>query len=95
MSSDDVSMTPGSIHKPPIKVESKDLSSSKIVSGLAIEKVGGLFGVLPLQSMKECSMPTVSPTPYEGTSNSLNISMIGNILFCLQVILLIPSISKS
>ena len=68
MSSDDVSMTPGSIYKPPIKVESKDLSSSKIVSGLAIEKVGGSFGVLPFQSMKECSMPTVSPTLFEGTS---------------------------
>ena len=95
MSSDDVSMTPGGLHKPPIKVESKDLSSSKMVSGLGIEKVGGSFGVLPLQSMKEYSMPIVSPTPYEGTFNSLLISIIGNILFCLQVILLIPSISKS
>ena len=87
MSSDDVSMTPGGIHKPPIKVESKDLSSSIMVSGLAIEKVGGSFGVLPFQSIKECSMPIVSPTAYEGTSNSLIVSMICNILCCLQVIL--------
>ena len=72
MSSDDVSMTPGGIHKPSIKVESKDLSSSKIVPGLAIEKVGGSFGVLPFHSMKEYSMPTVSPTLFEGTSYYFN-----------------------
>ena len=46
MSSDDVSMTLDDIYKPPIKVESKDLNSSKLVFGLAIEKVGGSFGVL-------------------------------------------------
>ena len=73
MSSDNVSMTSGGIYKSPIKVESKDLSSSKMVSGLPIEKVGGSFGVLPFQSMKECSMPILSPTSYEGTSISLNI----------------------
>ena len=66
MSSDDVPMTPSDIHQQPIKIESEDLSSSKLVSGLA--KVGGSFGVLPFQSVKECSMPIVSPTSYEGTS---------------------------
>ena len=70
MSSEHVSMTPGGIHKLPVKVESEDISSSQVVSGLAIEKVGGSFGVLPFQSMKEYSIKIVSPTLFEGTSYS-------------------------
>ena len=45
-----------------------DLSSSKMVSGHAIDKVGRSFGVLPSRSTKKHSMPVVSPTLYEGTS---------------------------
>ena len=68
MSSDESYMTSDGIYKPPTEKESKDLSSSKMVPGLAIDKVGGSFGFQPSQLMKEYSMPVVSPTPYEGTS---------------------------
>ena len=79
-------MTPGGIYKQPNKVESKDLSSSKMESGLVNEKVGDSLGVSPFQSTKKYSMPIVSPIPYKRTSNSLNISVICNIFCCLQVI---------
>ena len=68
MSSDESYMTSGGNHKPPTEEETKDLSSSKMVPGLAIDKVGGSFGFPPFQLMKEYSMPVVSPTLYEGTS---------------------------